>query len=258
MQDILRVTQAAMEQDAARLKHIAMNVANASTPGYRRQVHTGHAIGTFDQVMAQSHVGKDAAARQPAMAPVSELMVAVQAGRLQKSERALDMALTGPGYFVVKTPAGIAYTRNGQFKRDEAGRLVTIQGGHTVQGTGGDVLLKGEQAVMNAQGFLKDAGDESSQGQQLLIQQFPSTVELTHAESGLLRLARPEALSELPIAKALDGQSVRQFQLEGSNVDGLQETLDTMATMRHFEALHRLTQAVDDMLGTSIKKLGEL
>ena len=36
-------------------------------------------------------------------------------------------------------------------------------------------------------------------------------------------------------------------------MDGLQETLDTMATMRHFEALHRLTQAVDDMLGTSIK-----
>ena len=142
-----------MEQDAARLKHIAMNVANASTPGYRRQVHTGHAIGTFDQVMAQSHVGRTPPPASLPWSPGFELMVAVRRP-LAEVRAGSGHGADGPGYFVVKTPAGIAYTRNGQFKRDEAGRLVTIQGGHRAR-HGWRRLAQGEQAVMNAQGFLR-------------------------------------------------------------------------------------------------------
>jgi len=258
MQDILKVTQAAMEQDAARLKHIAMNVANASTIGYKRQVHAGRLLGTFEQMMAQGHPAQGIPSTPSPIAPMPSLLIDARPGKLQASERALDMALTGPGYFVVKTPTGLAYTRNGQFRRDESGRLVTLQGGHPVQGTAGDVMLKSDQPVLDTQGALRDGPDEATAGQRLLIQQVPANTEWVHAEGGLLRLSSPDMQASLPPAQTMDGQGVRQFHLEGSNVESLQETLDTMHTMRHFEALHRLTQAVDDMLGTSIKKLGEL
>ncbi len=47
-----------------------------------------------------------------------------------------DLAITGGGYFAVQTPAGVAYTQDGQFSVDASGTLVT-QTGQVVLSTAG-------------------------------------------------------------------------------------------------------------------------
>lgn len=49
-------------------------------------------------------------------------------GTLRVTGNPLDAAIEGGGYFVVKTPLGIRYTRNGSFRINETGFLVTAEG----------------------------------------------------------------------------------------------------------------------------------
>jgi flagellar basal-body rod protein FlgF len=66
-------------------------------------------------------------------------MIDFTQGALQQTDRALDMALEGPGFFTVQTADGLRYTRDGGFTRDESGRLTTGEG-HLVLGTDGNPI----------------------------------------------------------------------------------------------------------------------
>ena len=49
-------------------------------------------------------------------------------GTLKPTSNPFDVAISGPGYFIVNTSAGERYTRNGHFSLDANGRLVTSDG----------------------------------------------------------------------------------------------------------------------------------
>jgi len=51
---------------------------------------------------------------------------------------------------------------------------------------------------------------------------------------------------------------IRQGALENGNVSSMQEMMQLIRTMRHFESMQKMTQGYDDMLGTAIRKLGDL
>src|SRR5579871_5420968 len=57
-------------------------------------------------------------------------------GTIQITEGVLDAAIEGPGFYVVQTPLGPRYTRNGNFKTDPLGTLVTSEGYPVLDDTG--------------------------------------------------------------------------------------------------------------------------
>jgi flagellar basal-body rod protein FlgF len=61
-------------------------------------------------------------------------------GTLQETNAPLDAAIQGRGYFVVQTPLGTRYTRNGNFKTNDQGELVTSDG-YPVLDDGGQPIL---------------------------------------------------------------------------------------------------------------------
>ena len=61
------------------------------------------------------------------------------------------------------------------------------------------------------------------------------------------------AVRELPAAQV----AVRQGFLENANVDTSHEMVSLTTSVRHFEALLRVAQGRDEMLGTAIRKLGD-
>src|SRR4051812_17860177 len=113
MDSILSAVVSGMQADMARMDRVAMNIANVQTPGYKRAVVTTVPFG--QRVEA-------AGTAQPAIHTDS------RPGTLKTTGQGLDFALAGPGWFEVRTPQGAAYTRNGSFRLDAAGRLVTQQG----------------------------------------------------------------------------------------------------------------------------------
>lgn len=254
MQQILGVALMGLQQDAARLDRIAMNLANAASPGYRRDVGGGAsgavAAGT---IPFAAHVDAgDAGWRAATPAgPATRTPVAMsdtRAGTLRATGRSLDLALTGTEFFEVATENGPAYTRNGEFRLDVRGRLVTATG-HPVMGRGGDIVLTTPNPTIDNAGVVRENGNVV--GQLKLV---------TFADPKSLQRLGDSLWAQGPgMSLALDGaQSVRQGFLENSNVKPLAEMTQLVETMRHFESMQRMTQGYDEMIGQAIRKLGEL
>src|SRR6185503_5491133 len=71
------------------------------------------------------------------------------AGQLQQTGGATDLAIAGEGFFIVRSDDATLYTRQGQFRRDDTGRLVTAQGLALQSIDGGDIVV-GEGAFQVA------------------------------------------------------------------------------------------------------------
>src|SRR6059058_8913 len=122
MDPVLSAVLGSMHADMARMDSVAMNITNAQTTGYKREV-----------VLSTPFAARIEA---------SSLAVHVdqKPGTLRPTGQGLDFALAGPGWLEVSTPQGAAYTRQGDFRLDAAGRLVTQQG-QPVMGLGGEIQL---------------------------------------------------------------------------------------------------------------------
>jgi flagellar basal body rod protein FlgF len=61
-------------------------------------------------------------------AGVARLQLDAGQGAIERTGRELDVAISGNGFFALQTPAGIRYTRNGNFFQDPAGQIVSSDG----------------------------------------------------------------------------------------------------------------------------------
>ncbi|MWL90534.1 flagellar hook-basal body protein [Cupriavidus sp. SW-Y-13] len=252
MQQTLAVALTGLQTDADRLDRIALNLANASTPGYRRevgalprssampfsaQVEAGHASGVPGASMAPGSAAR--------FAPIT--VSDTRAGTLRSTGASLQVALTGSEFFEIATDSGPAYTRNGDFRLDTRGRLVTASG-NAVMGRGGEIVLTTSNPKIDQAGVIREGSNVVGQ---LKLVTFAEPKSLRRLGDGLW--AQGEGMTLSPDTT----QSVRQGYLENSNVSALTEMSQLVETMRHFESLQRMTQAYDEMVGQAIRKLGE-
>ncbi|HSV47314.1 MAG TPA: flagellar hook-basal body protein [Ramlibacter sp.] len=246
MDEVLAISLHAMKGDMARLDQIAMNIANGLTPGFKRGVvHQGAQQASF-----AAHL--NAALADPAAGPTAGAVTVssdMRVGSLKATGQKLDVALAGKGYFEVMTDAGPAYTRQGNFRIDAQGRLVTQQG-HPVLGHGGEILLQLADPIISAAGEISSAGGGAQRVlARLKVVTFADASHLQNLGKGL-HAAGPGA----QLAKD-DEVQVRQGFLENSNVNSSQEMTSLVQTMRHFESMQKIAQGYDEMLGTAIRKL---
>lgn len=121
----LYIGQNGLSSSSLELGVIGDNIANAGTIGFK----AGRA--SFAELVGENLVGGGGELG------LGTRMVAVQKiltqGALTTTGLSTDLAISGPGMFVVRTPDGLAYTRNGQFTLDQSGFLVDLQG-NRVQG----------------------------------------------------------------------------------------------------------------------------
>jgi flagellar basal-body rod protein FlgF len=247
MDEVMAVSLRSMQHDIARVERLSSNLANALTPGYKREVlvqrpETSTLAGaSFAQAIARE-AGAVEAPDQPALQVLRDM----RGGTLKSTNQALDVALAGAGFFEVLTDTGPAYTRQGQFQVDARGRLVTLQG-HPVMGTGGEIVLSGAQPSIDANGVVSENGRAVGQ---LKVVDFDDARSLQRLDGGLFAAGAS--------ARLLSGADVqtRQGFVENANVNTMHEMVQLIQTMRHFESTHRVVPGYDDMLGSAIRKLG--
>src|SRR5205807_493753 len=103
-------------------------------------------------------------------------------GALQHTGAPLDLAIDGNDFFTLQGPDGPLYTRNGTFRLNPQGQIVS-QGGYPLQGTGGPITIPSGAADITV---ARDGG-VSAGGQPI----------------GRIQLARFQDLSQL--ATVIDG-----------------------------------------------------
>ncbi|MFL6661611.1 MAG: flagellar hook-basal body protein [Rhizobacter sp.] len=239
MADALSIAATSMGFDMVKLASLSNNLANATTPAFRREIVYGR---PFAQLL-------ESGARANALAlgvPEPQLAFDPLQGTLRATGAPLDVALQGEGWFEVGTPEGPAYTRQGDFQLDARGRLVA-HGGLPVQGLGGELTFGGGALRIDDQGRVFEDGRPAGQ---LRVVRFQRQSGLEPLGGGLYR-ASAEAGSTVATPQ------VRQGFLESSNVTTANEMVRLIETMRHFEANQKLIQSYDDSLGRVIRTLGE-
>jgi flagellar basal-body rod protein FlgF len=237
MSDAIAALSDAMRNDAETLRVIGQNVANIETVAYRREIAVMRP--NFDQVT-------DDARASLAQSQSLDTVIDLRPGVLKSTSGALNLALEGPGFFVVDTPQGEALTRRGDFRLDSEGRLVT-QAGIPVLGEGGAIHLQGATPQISPDGSVRVNGEVVAR---LRIAQVASESQLTALGGDLY------AATQLP--EGNDAARVRQGFLEASNVESVQEMVRLMETMRHFESVQRFVRGYDDMMGKAISELGKV
>lgn len=252
MNEILGVLVSSMHADMARAERVAMNLANLQTPAYKREVAS--ALPFAAEVDAAATGGR--AGAPLAASPSLSVHVDTRPGTLRTTGQNLDVAIVGDGWFEVATETGPAYTRKGNFRLDPGGRLVT-QEGLPVMGTAGEIVLTRGTAVIDAGGRVFDG--QPANGGPSLASAAVGQIKVVQLEGGGLQpLGNGLYAAEGQVAVAREGTvQVRQGALENGNVSHLQEMVRLMETMRHFESLQRVAVGYDEMLATSIRKLGE-
>lgn len=262
MTDVLAITLQGMHQDMAQLERISSNLANATTPAYKREVLAARSSASNAFAEAVDTLG---AQRGPASAtsrsdviPSAQGLVLVQTdqrpGTFKSTGQKLDVALGHRGYFEVATENGVAYTRQGNWQIDARGRLTTAAG-HPVMGTGGEIVLSRPAPYIDKNGQIFEstptAGPRTPVARLKLVD-FEDPQQMVRLGDGLLQT------EQVPVAVADADTDLRQGFLENSNVNSMQEMVKMIETMRHFEAMQKVALSYDDMLGSAIRKLGEL
>jgi flagellar basal-body rod protein FlgG len=243
MADAISVAARVMADDLYRLNVTSQNLANAGTAGYKREIVASR---PFVELLRAGLPAQGAARLLPVSLPALGSAVDVRPGPLVRTGGALDVALDGEGFFELAADTGPVFTRQGSFRIDAQGRLVSAAG-LAVMGGSGELSLTGAQPEIDAQGRVYEGGRLAGQ---LRIVQFASPRELTPLGGGLYR-----AQQAAQIAAPAGG--VRQGFLESSNVAALAEMVRMIELTRRFEAAQRIVQGYDGMLGGAIRTLGE-
>ena len=222
------------------LDRLASDIANAKTAGYKAERVTTQAVDRPDFGTALQ------AAIDVAPAPGH---LDFRPGSMEKTGRNLDFAIEGRGFFVVDTPQGTRYTRNGNFSLSAYGTVVTADG-HPVQTSAGPLRVTDTTGTIS----VADDGTVSVGAMtagKVRVVDFGDYSELQREDLGRFRAPAGATPTEATVA------SVRSGMLEGSNVSVVDRMVALTEVARGFEALQRgLNILHTELDGRAISELG--
>lgn len=256
MHPVLSTILGSMQSDLAAMDRVAMNLANVQTPGFKRSLPP--AVGFAVRLDAAAANAGAKAGTAPSATRRVGTNIDLSPGTLKSTGQSLDVAITGPGWFEVQTAHGPAYTRKGDFRLDGEGRLAT-QGGDLVMGTSGSIQLASGAASVDATGRVFDpvvavGGSSASAGAlagQIKLVQFDASAQMLPVGDGVF-LAEGE-----PTLVPEGAARLQQGFLENSNVSHTGEMVQLVHVLRHMETLQKVAVGYDEMLASTIRRLGD-
>ena len=236
----LYTSAAGMVAQQTRLDVGANNLANAVTPGYRADAVVTAALPNMfvyrlndarDSLLALP-TGPRPVGFLGTGAAVAEVTMLNRKGYYRETGRQFDFAIQGDGYFVVATPGGERYTRNGAFMVNDWGELVTADGLAVLSRAGGIVYADDPDLTSN-----------------LAVVTAPATVETTKAGHGLLTAPQPLELVEATVLRGV---------LEEANVSPVEAMVDLITALRTYEVGQKAIQTQDQTLDKLINEVGRV
>ena len=213
---------------------IANNIANVDTPGYQRK---GLAFTEFvvaaegGESLSMAHAG----AQYTNPAP----------GQTEVTGNRFDLAIEGPGFFLVDNPDGPVLARGGSFGLSPEGLLVTPAGASVLDAGGAPIAIPPDatEIAVGKDGTISAAGQVI--GQIAVVDAPPET--LSRADGTAFR---PED-GFAPVANP----HVRQGALERSNVDPVVEIARMIEVQRAYEAVQSVISDEDRRINDVITTL---
>lgn len=251
-----------------RLETISNNLANVSTPGFKRdqQVFKEYLSSfekeptaiTVPRIPASIESFYDLQGGDKSFVDTAGTSTDHSQGHIKATGSPLDLALEGEGYFEVGAPDGVKLTRAGNFSIDGSGRLVTKQGFPVLlEGPPGSPTAAREIRLGKANVRITDAGEvfdgENSLGKISVV--GVGNKDALH-KFGQNLFGFRENLNAQTTTIAVP--QMKQGYLEQSNVNVVKEMTEMIGATRVFESTHRAIQAYDQMAQKLISEVPKL
>jgi flagellar basal-body rod protein FlgG len=244
----VRAAVSGMVSHKLRLDVIANNVANATTTGFKAGKMS------FQDVLNQPHRvgGPDGDVRVGAGVRAAALHPSFVQGAPQPTDSPTDLAIYGDGFFRVRLPDGTeGYTRNGSFRLDAAGQLVTADGLPLVPGV---TVPPGEAAGLTVDGDGRVLVERAGAAAPTLLgriqlARFNNPEGLETISQTLFRVSANSGPAVLGQGNTPGFGQVVSNALEGSNVDLADEMSSLIVAQRAYGLSLKALQTADEMLG---------
>ncbi|MBQ2871138.1 hypothetical protein IJE86_05505 [bacterium] len=159
-------------------------------------------------------------------------------GRLDMTQNPLDLALSEKGYFQVEGPEGVKAVRDGRFKLDVDGNLLTLDGSRVLANNGMPIVFpfaprKLEDIKVNKNGDIRVFNDKTYKLEYVATLSVVTDKGLAVVEPGVI-----------------------QGYNEASNINFNSEVLELVGIRRNFEANRKMFILQNSNLRKAIQELG--
>ncbi len=233
---------------------IANNLANVNTTGFKKTRPE------FEDLLYET-LKPAGGTRRVGVEPLNEVQIGsgtelaetkkiFKQGDIAATGNPLDLAINGEGFFVVRKPDNTyAFTRDGSFRVDKNGDVVTSQGyyldpGITIPEDAAEVKISRDGTVS----VILDGSTEEQALGQIELAKF--------INPGGLRAIGDNLYEETPASGSpifvqpgeSDSGEIIQAALESSNVDIVEEMVNMITAQRSYEINSKAVRTADELL----------
>lgn len=238
---------------------ISNNIANMQTTGYKRQ------RAEFQDLLYQNLKRQGSSSSSGSTVPSGiQIGVGVKTGATYRimsqgslafTEKKLDVAIRGEGFFQVQMPNGqTGYTRDGTFERDADGNMVTLDGYQLIPNI---VIPEGARDISigkdgTVEVFLDDGAEAINVGQ-ITLGRFANKAGLEAIGDNLLLETPSSGGVNVAVAGSTGTGNILQNFVEQSNVNAVQEISELITAQRAYEMNSKVITVSDEMMSITAR-----
>jgi flagellar basal-body rod protein FlgG len=251
----LYIASTGMSAQERNVEVISNNIANMRTAGFKRQRAEFEDL-LYQQISRAGSQTSDQGTLVPAGLEIGSGVRTVATPRVMSqgsvnvTERELDVAIRGEGFFMIDLPDGrTAYTRDGSFERSPEGTLVNssgyqMTGGITIPGDVTSVSISPSGLV---EGFQGNDTTARTLGQ-IQLARFTNKSGLESMGDNMFLETSASGPAQVGLPNADSNGNLLQNYLEMANVNSVTEIADLIAAQRAYEMNARVISGADQMM----------
>lgn len=222
------------------LSVVANNIANANTSAFKGE-----------KMVFREYLTKATTKNQEELSFVQDIGLArdLSEGPLQTTGNSFDVAINGSGYFMLDTPSGDRFTRQGHFQLDTESNLVNSQG-FPVAGVNGTINIPLDEGEIYIASDGTISTDLSENIAKLRIVEFEDEQAMSRSAHGLY--TSEETPSNVANVKVVQGY------LENSNVKPILEMTRMMTLSREYQSVQNFVKKEHERQQKAIERLGRI
>jgi len=223
----LDIASAGMLAEQVQEDQLSNDLANSSTPGYKASSSVQQSFG--DLLLYNTANGQAIGGIQTGV-EVTKGVTDMTQGPLEQTGNPLDFAISGSGFFAVKTASGTQYTRNGEFTKNNQGLLVDQFGDEVLSQSGGPIRV-GAAGTVPASAL------------------------------GVFNLRNPSQLGNNNFSGTATGRGTGQVyagQLEGSGVDPIQAMVQMESALDAYTAGQQSIGTISQTMQEAASSVGTI
>jgi len=235
---------------------ITNNISNINNTGYKKRELTKESfedvmVSNRQKLLGDKYVKNDIGNLNLGV-KVNDVKTVFTQGAFKATDSSTDFAIDGRGFFVAQNGNKEVYTRDGNFKINQQGYLITNDGSQ-VLGTNNTTGAKEPIYIGDAKFSLDGENNVDIEGvgatHKLLTTDFANYNSLEPLGDNYITLDNPIYNSTV---------NVRQHFLETSNVDPSAELVKLMEVKRQFETNQKFVKMQDETVQKAASELGRV